>query len=163
MNVPYKYRGILLLGVLLCLLPFAVWRYALQETLQAWLECRRISEKLEQTASAVKAPSLVRTSARELILSGELLGIVRQESASGVRITGYEPLVTLEQEGMSVHTAQLILSGDYTSLLRVADAIERTLPACRLRTMEWHTAVDRKSRQTHLTLTLYIQQIVLTP
>ena len=62
---------------------------------------------------------------------------------------------------MAVHTARLTLTGGYTALVRLVDTLERTLPACRLRSLDWQTAADRRTRQMQLTLTLYIQQIVI--
>ena len=85
----------------------------------------------------------------------------RASAESKVRIAGYEPLVTAEQDGVAVHTARLTLTGGYTALVRLVDTLERTLPACRLRSLDWQTAADRRTRQMQLTLTLYIQQIVI--
>ena len=113
------------------------------------------------------APETVRTVAcaadgRELVLSGALLAAVRPAAAeSDVQVSGYEPLVSVRYDGLAVHTAQLTLTGGYGPLLRVVAALERTLPACRLRTLEWRAAPDRRTRRMRLTLTLYVQQIVL--
>lgn len=76
-------------------------------------------------------------------------------------VAGYEPLVTAEQDGAAVHTAQLTLTGRYTELVRVVDALERTLPACRLRSLAWSAPTDRRTQKTQLILTLYIQQVNL--
>lgn len=164
MTLPYKYRGLLLLLLLFLLLPWAAWRLALRDTVGAWRDCRRLTAQLaamtpdsepgEFSAAAVQGP--------ELVLSGLLLDSVRQAAANAaVQVAGYEPLVTLQQDGMAVHTAQLILTGGYTALVRVVAELERTLPRCRLRSMVWRTAIDRRARRTQLILTLYIQQIVL--
>ena len=80
---------------------------------------------------------------------------------AAVQVAGYEPLVTLRQDGLAVHTARLTLTGGCTALLRVVAELERALPRCRLRSMEWRTATDRRTRRLQLILTLYIQQIVL--
>lgn len=161
MNVSYKYLGVLLLGLLIVVLPLVAWHYALHDTLQAWLKCRRISAQLEQMGPATQTNRPVRTSDRELILSGELLDIVRQAASSEVRVIGYEPLVNQEQNGAAVHTGQLTLSGEYRSLLRVADAIERTYPQCRLRSLVWRCGTNPATRREQLTAVLYIQQIMI--
>lgn len=164
MTLPYKYRGVLLLTLLVLVLPWAAWRFALRDTFDAWRDCRRLSAQL-----AVMTPdsepgefSAAAVQGAELVLSGLLLDSVRQAAADGaVQVAGYEPLVTLQQDGMAVHTAQLTLTGGYTALVRVVADLERKLPRCRLRSMVWRTAIDRRARRTQLILTLYIQQIVL--
>lgn len=162
MKLAYKYRGVVLLALLAVVLPWACWRFALRGTLGAWRDCGRLASRLE-----AMAPDTVRTVAcaaggRELVLSGALLAAVRPAAAeSDVQVAGYEPLVSVRYDGLAVHTAQLTLTGGYGPLLRVVDALERTLPACRLRTLEWRAAPDRRTRRMRLTLTLYVQQIVL--
>ena len=162
MTLPYKYRGFVMLAALAVVRPWTAWHFALQDTFAAWRDCRRLAARLETLAPQMAQPAAVAASDGELILSGGLLDTVRRAAAeSKVRIAGYEPLVTAEQDGVAVHTARLTLTGGYTALVRLVDTLERTLPACRLRSLDWQTAADRRTRQMQLTLTLYIQQIVI--
>lgn len=164
MTLPYKYRGVLLLTLLVLVLPWAAWRFALRDTFDAWRDCRRLSAQLASMMPAAEGgePSADVAQGSELVLSGLLLDSVRQAAANAaVQVAGYEPLVTLQQDGMAVHTAQLTLTGGYTALVRVVAELEHKLPRCRLRSMVWRTATDRRARRTQLILTLYIQQIVL--
>ena len=154
MILPYRYRGVVLLSLIVLVLPWAAWRFALRDTFGAWRDCRRLSAQLAVTPAGVQGA--------ELILSGGLLDTVRLAAAhAAVQVAGYEPLVTLRQDGLAVHTARLTLTGGCTALLRVVAELERALPRCRLRSMEWRTATDRRTRRLQLILTLYIQQIVL--
>ena len=41
MNLPYRYRGLSLVGLLALLLPWAAWHFALSDTFGAWRECGR--------------------------------------------------------------------------------------------------------------------------
>lgn len=162
MSVPYKYRGVLLLALLVVVLPFAAWRFALRDTLGVWRDCRRLTARLETLAPVTAQKAAAAVPHRELILSGGVLDTVRRAAAErSVQVAGYEPQVTEEQDGAAVHTAQLTLTGRYTELVRVVDALERALPACRLRSLAWSAQTDRRTRRTELELTLYIQQIVL--
>lgn len=162
MTLPYKYRGIVLLAALVVVLPWMAWHFALYDTFTAWRDCGRLAARLETLAPAAAQPAAVAAGERELILSGGLLDSVRRAAAQySVQVAGYEPLVTAEHDGVAVHTAQLTLIGGYGSLLRVVDALERTLPACHLRSLGWQAGAERRTRKTQLTLTLYIQQIVL--
>lgn len=164
MKLPYKYRGAVMLALLTVVLPWAAWRFALRDTFGAWRDCRRLCVQLaamapapapgERGADVVQGP--------ELVFSGLLLDTVRLAADSvGVQVTGYEPLVTFARDGLAVHTAQLTLTGGYAPLLRVVGELERTLPRCRLRSLGWQCAADRRTRRMQLTLTLYIQQILL--
>lgn len=164
MNVPYKYRGLALFVLLVVVLPGAAWRFALSDTFGAWRECRRLERRLEilaptRPATEAAMPSVVETP--ELILSGALLDSVRRFAPAGVRATGYRPVVTLRQDGIEIHTAQLTLTGAFADLLRTVGQLERRLPACRLRSAEWCTAVQPRTRRTQLVLTLYLQQPTL--
>lgn len=166
MNLPYRYRGLGLVGLLTLLLPWAAWRFALSDTFGAWRECGRLERRLEAlapTAPATGAAMPAAVEAPELILSGALLDSVRRFAPAGVRATGYVPAVTLRQDGIEIHTAQLTLTGPFTELLRTVETLERRLPACRLRSAEWQTATRPRTRRTQLTLTLHIQQLTLKP
>ena len=153
MNLPYRYRGLGLLALLVLALPWAAWRFALSDTFGAWRECGRLERRLDALAPTTPAP--------ELILSGGLLDSMRRFAPAGVRATGYVPVTTLRQDGIEIRTAQLTLTGPFAELLRTVDALERHLPACRMRSAEWQTVVQPRTRRTQLTLTLHIQQLTL--
>lgn len=163
MTLPYKYRGLAVLALLIIVLPWTAWHFALRDTFGAWRDCRRLSAQFAAMTPAAQTgePSALAAQGPELVLSGLLLDVVRQAAGHSVQIAGYEPLVTLQQDGMAVHSAQLTLAGCFTELLQVVGELERTLPRCRLRSLGWHTATDRRTRRTQLMLTLYMQQIVL--
>lgn len=165
MTLPYRYRGAVMLALLAVVLPWAAWHFALRDTFGAWRDCRRLSARLAAVVPAAGAgePAAAVAQGAELVLSGLLLDAVRQAAADvSVEVAGYEPLVTLRQDGLAVHTAQLTLTGGYAALLRVVGELERTLPRCRLRSLGWRCAADRRTRRMQLTLTLYIQQIIMT-
>ena len=135
MNLPYRYRGLGLVGLLALLLPWAAWHFALSDTFGAWRECGRLERRLDAlapTTPATGATVPAAVEAPELILSGGLLD-----------------------------SAQLTLTGPFTELLRTVERLERRLPACRLRSAEWQTATRPRTRRTQLTLTLHIQQLTL--
>lgn len=164
MILPYKYRGVVLLALLVVVLPWAAWRFALRDTFGTWCDCERLTAQLASMAPRPETsqPEAAVAEGPEVVLSGQLLDVVRQTAIDlRVQVAGYEPLVSLQQDGVAVHTALLTLTGSYTSLLRVAGELERTQPQCRLRSLAWHNTIDRRTRRTQLTLTLYIQQIVL--
>ena len=161
MNLPYRYRGLGLLALLVVALPWAAWRFALHDTLAAWRECGRLERRLEALAPATGGDAPPAVTPPESILSGGLLDSVRRFAPAGVRVTGYVPVTTLQQDGIEIRTAQLALTGSFAGLLRTVEAIERRLPACRMRCAEWRTTAHPRTRRTQLTLTLHIQQLTL--
>lgn len=166
MNVPYRYRGLGLLALLVVALPWMAWRFALSDTFGAWRECRRLERRLENldAVPAASGPEL-RTEADmpEAILSGRLLDTLRRMAPPSVAVAGYLPVVTLREEGIEIHTARVTLTGPFAELLRTVDALERRLPACRLRSAEWQTVAQPRTRRTQLVLTLYVQQLIFEP
>lgn len=99
---------------------------------------------------------------RELVLSGGLLDTVRRAAAElSVQVAGYEPLVTAEHDGVAVHTAQLTLTAVMPPCCESSIRSNARFPASRLRSLGWQAVPDRRTRKIQLTLTLYIQQIVL--
>lgn len=165
MTVPYRYRGAALLFLLLVVLPWAAWRYALHDTFAAWRACRALERRVERlTPEAAKAgdPVLGRT-APEAILSGGLLDTLRRMAPASVGVAGYRPVVTLREDGIGIHTAEVTLAGPWHDLLRTMHRLEKELSACRLRTVEWSLATEPRTRAPRLVLTLYIQQPTLNP
>ena len=164
MNLPYRYRGLGLVGLLALLLPWAAWHFALSDTFGAGRECGRLERRVDAlapTTPATGATVPAAVEAPELILSGGLLDSVRRFAPAGVRATGYVPVTTLRQDGIEIHTAQLTLTGPFTELLRRGEPRERRRPAGRLRAAEGQTTTRPRTRRTQLTLTLYIQQLTL--
>ena len=73
MNLPYRYRGLGLVGLLALLLPWAAWHFALSDTFGAWRECGRLERRLDAlapTTPATGAAVPAAVEAPELILSG---------------------------------------------------------------------------------------------
>lgn len=160
MTLPNKYRGIAWL-LLIVALPGAAWHFAVGETAGVWAECRSMAARLSRLEPGASQYSPLLPDKRELILSGVLLDTVRRAAEEhGVRVAGYEPRITSKEDGLAVHTAQITLTGSYTTLLQLTARIGDALPACRLRTMEWRTRTDRQTRRRQLILILYVQQIV---
>lgn len=161
MKLPFRYRGLVWLVLLVIVLPGITWCLALQNTCAAWRDCHRLNVRLSSLKPCVRPPT-VRQEMPELILSGLLLDSVRLATeVYGARVLGYEPQLTLRQESLGIHTAQISITGSYVSLLRVIDRLECSLPSCRLLSLKWRVAPDRHTRLMQLTTTLYIQQIIL--
>lgn len=72
MKLPYRYRGVTLLALLVVVLPWATWRFALYDTFAAWCDCRRLMRELKVTTPrnhGLQSFDGVCTDAPELIFS----------------------------------------------------------------------------------------------
>lgn len=164
MTIPYKYRGLLLLFLLVVMLPVVAWRLALADTFSAWMDCHRLEKRLDGVSTSLPTVGITPRplpSAQELILSGALIDSVRRFSAATLQVAGYLPVTTLQQDGIEIHTAQLILTGSFHDLLRSVQALEQHLPECRIQSLQWQCAKQYRTRKLQLSLTLYIQQLIL--
>lgn len=164
MKIPYRYRGLVLL-VLLVLLPVVVWRFALRESVSTWRDVRSLSQELASTISSTSGRDLFETSflaTSEMILSGKLLDSLRNCASTDIRVSGYIPVITQRETDMVLHTAQVTLTGPYHELLHVIHELEKKLPFCNLYSMEWRIETLYRTQSKQLFLTLYIQQLTIT-
>lgn len=161
MKIPFAYRGLVLALLLAALLPWAAAHFALRPAYAAWRDCRRMQARLAILVPRTAEPVAWDAGSPEVVLSGALLDTLRRAAATfPVQVAAYEPALTMQQDGWAVHTARVTLGGSYADLLRVVQALERSLPHCRMRTLEWRTTTEPRTRQVRLTLTFYMQQIL---
>lgn len=166
MKLAEKYRGVVLLTLLVAGLPGLAVRFALRDTFRCWRDCLRLADRIAAMPAqeAADGSEIGFADAPELILSGGVLDSVRRAAAEhGVWVTGYEPLVTLQWDGAALHTAQVTLTGGFAGLLRTTESLERRLACCWLRSAAWRSVVQYRTRKTQLVLTLYVQQLTLKP
>lgn len=161
MKLPYAYRGLMMLGALLVVLPWTTWRFALRDTFAAWRDCRRFARELSVVASGSRpSQPIASDEAAELLLSGRLLDTLRRHAPCGIAVIGYLPVVGETQDGLAVHTARLELTGGFHALLPAMRLLERHLPDCRIRSLEWRMRTEPGTRRRQLVLTVHVQQIV---
>lgn len=163
MNVPYKYRGAGLLVLLLLLLPWISWRYALRDTFSAWRDCRRLRSQMQQEVPAGTEGTAAPVLGPALLPDGALVRELQSEALRNrVTLTDYKPLVSTRIEGLEVHTAALTMEGPFTGILKVVDHFERGFPACKPVSLRFEGVVSPDRRRRHTEATLYIEQIVET-
>ncbi len=160
MSVLGKYRGLAYLVALLVLLPLLAWRLALADTASQWRMARRMEwllpEMREQAASPVASAAAV--SATEQIRDGELLGEILCGPGC-CEVVKYTPYLSGSTDGLTLHTAEVVLNTDYASLVRIVDNVECNMPQVRLRSVTLRAVTPRGSRQVQLYALLVIQQI----
>lgn len=160
MKLPYRYRGPVMLALLFAVLPWTAWHFALRDTADALLACCRLSRELAAAVPSRPSQGVVMSVETEQLLSGRLLDTLRRHALQGVVISGYLPLVGEVRDGLAIHTARLELTGSFHALLPTVRVLERHLPCCRIRSLEWRVRTTPKNRNRQLVLTIHIQQIV---
>jgi len=163
MKIPFRYRGLLYLTLLLVVTPLFVWRLALRETAATSRQYHREKSELAALQQMESAPEKSREAAIDLteqIESGLLLqSLVPLTEKHRVAIENYTPYVSERQGKLTIRTAEVVLSGGYIPLLRVVDAMEATQAGCRLISLSFHTVADRRTRTKELKAVLLIRQI----
>lgn len=163
MNVPYKYRGAGLLVLLLLLLPWVSWQYALRDTFGAWRDCRRLRNQMQQIVQTGRESAASPISGPALLSDGALVReLLPEASRHQVTLRDYKPLVSSRIEGLEVHTAALTMEGSYAGILRVVYHFERHFPCCKSVSLRFNGVVSPDRRRRHTEATLYIEQIVET-
>lgn len=163
-----KYEGIARLALLLVVLPAAVYRLSLGRTVGLWSEVCR-SERLiaESPVDSLSssgcggAHSTVLDTA-DRIAGGGLLDSLGRFLADGeAAVVRYTPYLTRDGDDFALRTAEIVLSGSFSPLLKTLDRLERSLPGCRFLSTEFRTV--RRGRQTSLQMTLVVQQLTEKP
>lgn len=167
MNSFGKYKGIAYLALLLIVLPLAVWSFALKGTVAKHREYRNESRKLETMRSQpatlrVTDAGEVHGAAPDLISGGKFL----EETAPCVEknrlaIEKYTPYVSHRGEGIAVLTAGVEVSGDFVSIVRLVDFIEKEIKPCRLVSLDFRSTKERRTGKVKLTAVMYIQQVMI--
>lgn len=165
MNIPRKYRGIILLVSLFVVAPAALWHLSIGDTVRLAAECRRLERCCDEMSGQGGRGSVpVYVAERELVLSGELLTMLLPFAAkSGVSVGDYSPSVTLRQGAAEVHTVSFTMSGTFRSILGTIYRIETEIPSCKPVSLHFGTVSPASSRdRERLDATLYMEQLVKT-
>lgn len=162
MNRLGKYRGVVSLAGLFVLAPGLVYLLALHGTVSAWRDCRQLQARTEWLRKDSLPQSGPDTGGGPLLQGAEplLQRILPLAGRHGGVVEQYTPYVTRREGDFTLHTDELVVQGEYIGLLRLNDAVERELPACKIASLGYALSASRNPRQApKLKLTLVIQYI----
>lgn len=164
MIAPNKYKGILYLTLLVVILPLCAYWLAIKQSVDIIFDMSKKQEtisQLDHNGEKHKPKSELSLSSNDIIQSGIILDkIFTKDSTHNVEVAKYTPYLTFGDSNISIYTAELTLKGDFISILKVIDNVERNIPECTLSSLLLRTIIDRQSNTKQLFATLYIQQIV---
>lgn len=161
MKIAYQYRGVIYLVLLLLAMPWFAVRYALNDTIAAWIDCRRLRIELDRTKVVEPSTAASTVLAGDVLLNGELLSSL-QSTAAGrrVAISDYRPLVTMQGSEIRIHTAALVSEGAYGDILQVIRHIEREIAPCRISSLRFASVTPPEREARRLEATVYVEQVV---
>lgn len=163
MTVRNKYKGLIYLMGLVIVLPLSVYRIAIDENIRMSIQ----TIKYEKEVAVLKAKTgmedvgrtpLVHSS--EVLQSGILVPeIIDSEAGTRCRVVKYTPYIVENRDGMTVYTAELVISGSYTDLLRLMAKMENNKQGCLLVSASLRSISQRQKKEKELHMTLILQQI----
>ncbi len=145
---------------LLVAAPWLVYNVAISDTVKLNRELKHARREIAQLQRQKRdAPAMVVETASGLD-NGELIPSIMDCDAGGrCAVVRYTPYITENHDGLAVHTAELVLSGGYTDLVRLVERAETGDPGSRLVSAAFRSVRQRQRRQTQLQVTLILQQI----
>lgn len=161
-NSPYK--GVLHLGLLLVVLPLAVYSLAFGKTIQKYIGYRneqKMLTALEISTTSTDRPETILFSNENLVQTGLLLHRLSETLLRyGVTVEKYTPYTFDGGNQILLHTAELVLQGDYIDLVRVIEYVQENLPECKLLSVHFKSEKIQSSNERRLKVTLLLQQIM---
>ena len=166
-----RFKGLVYLGLLVVVAPFAAWKLAIGQTWHIWRETSRQATELANLSSDISSvdgssvfmAAGIASDTLEYIRSGLLIErLLPAMEAARVAVVKYSPFITTSEEGLNVHTAELLLSGGFVPMVRVVDNLENQLPGCKLVSVNFRSIRRQYNRPARLEASLVVQQIVFT-
>ncbi|WP_099293135.1 MULTISPECIES: hypothetical protein [unclassified Butyricimonas] len=162
-----EHRGLLKLVGIVVMVPLVAWFFGFRQTVQLWRECESRQETISRLS--VNEPGKVtclpenEVTGKQVLNNGVLLERIGKEvESNGVKIVKYTPYLTREEGRLLVHTGELVLSGNFVSLLRVMHRVEIDEGLGRIVSVGFRLFRDRAKKERQLRMTLVVQQLTVS-
>ena len=160
-----QHKGFLQLVGVIIIVPLVAWVFGFRQTVKLWRECNVRQEtisRLSGSHSGVGSELPGNVSGKQILNNGVLLGqLERPIRDNGVKMVKYTPYLTREEGKLQVHTGELVLSGSYTSLLRVMHCVEKEGLPGKIVSAGFRLFDDRARKERQLRMTLVVQQLTM--
>ncbi len=161
-----EHRGLLKLVGIVVMVPLVAWFFGFHQTVRLWRECELRQETISRLS--VNEPGKVtrlpenEVTGKQVLNNGVLLERIGKEvESNGVKIVKYTPYLTREEGKLLVHTGELVLSGNFVSLLRVMHRVEIDEGLGRIVSVGFRLFRDRAKKERQLRMTLVVQQLTV--
>lgn len=161
-----EHRGLLKLVGIIVMVPLVAWFFGFRQTVRLWRECEVRQETISRlsTSGSGKMTRLPggELTGKQVLNNGILLERIGKDvESNGVKIVKYTPYLTREEGKLLVHTGELVLSGNFVSLLRVMHRVELDEGLGRVVSVGFRLFRDRAKKERQLRMTLVIQQLTM--
>lgn len=155
-----RVKGQLYLLLLLLGVPLLVWQLAIAKT---WRFHRQTKQEQAQIADMNSVPAEKHNAAtldtEEYLQSGLILERIMPEAEKyGASIIKYSPIVTADDGGIVLRTAELNISASFHAIVRIVNYIQSDMLSCRIVSVNFRTV--RQNRTQRLVAQIVVQQIV---
>ncbi len=161
-----EHRGLLKLVGIVVMVPLVAWFFGFRQTVRLWRECESRQETISRLS--VNEPGKVtrlpenEVTGKQVLNNGVLLERIGKEvESNGVKIVKYTPYLTREEGRLLVYTGELVLSGNFVSLLRVMHRVEIDEGLGRIVSVGFRLFHDRAKKERQLRMTLVVQQLTV--
>lgn len=167
-----QYKGQLLLILLLGLGPLVIYQLALARTVELAWNVRKERQKIEQLQQESRTGDFTRSSERLLpdpdpLNPNQPLSdfLFARSAENNCLVDSYTPYGGVEEYpgiGFSIVTAEAVLTGEFSSLIRVVEALEEHPQRWKVISVNFQsTRPDVKIKEIKLKLTLLLQYIAI--
>ena len=160
-----QHQGFLQLVGLIIIVPLVAWVFGFRQTVKLWRACNARQEmvsRLAESRSGVGNELPGSVSGKQILNNGVLLGqLERPIRDNGVKMVKYTPYLTREEGKIQVHTGELVLSGGFTSLLKVMHYMEKEGHPGKIVSAGFRLFDDRAKKERQLRMTLVVQQLTM--
>lgn len=158
-----NYRGLIRLFVLLVILPLGAWCLGVGPTVDQWRKYRAEQSEIRLLEAKGDRPKSSPKLQEDLLNNGDLLKIIFPRiEKNGIHVDLYVPYRTEIRGAITLRSAEIVLRGEYSSLLEVISALERDVPQISLRSAEFSSVNNLREKKLQLRVSLVVQQLTRT-
>ena len=158
-----NYGGLIRLFVLLVILPLAAWCLGVGPTIGQWRKYRAEQSEIRLLEAGGDRPESSPKLQEDLLNNGDLLKTVFPRiEKNGIHVDLYVPYRTETRGAITLRSAEVVLRGEYSSLLKVISALEHDVPQISLRSVEFASVNNLHEKKLQLRVSLIVQQLTHT-
>lgn len=161
-----QHKVFIKLLIIIAMVPFSAWVFGFRQTVNLWMEYSVQQENVEKLHAEDTGKPLEPwedgLTSKQVLNNGVLL-----EQLSGpvkdnrVTIVKYTPYLTREEGMLQVNTGELVLAGEFVSLLKVMNHVEHNGNLGKIISSGFQVFQDRAKKEKQLRMTLVIQQLTV--
>lgn len=149
------------LFALIIVLPLLAWNLGVSRNINQWRKYRVEQSEVKLLESMENVHNTSAKQHEDLLSNGDLLKVFFPEiEKNGLNVDLYIPYTTETRGNTLLRSAEIVLRGEFKSLLAAIHTLEQEITQVSLRSVEFTTANNLRDRETQLRATLIVQQII---